>query len=127
MSVSACFQWAHLREPCGAQIRFFLLQNRQGKTRLSKWYVDVEEEEKRKIESEVHRMITLRDAKYTNFVEVRGEGEGRVAGAMAQRASSVSCPPCWHLADGLLRAVPELQDHLPTVRGAVLFHLCGSL
>ncbi|CAE7877899.1 AP17, partial [Symbiodinium sp. KB8] len=50
-------------------IRFFLLQNRQGKTRLSKWYVDVEEAEKRKIEGEVHRMITMRDGKYTNFVE----------------------------------------------------------
>ncbi len=51
-------------------IRFFLLQNRQGKTRLSKWYVAVEEEEKRKIENEVHRIVTSRDSKYTNFVEV---------------------------------------------------------
>lgn len=49
-----------------------LLQNRQGKTRLSKWYVDVEEEEKRKIEGEVYRLTTSRDAKFTNFIEVRG-------------------------------------------------------
>lgn len=55
---------------CVAQIRFFLLQNRQGKTRLSKWYVGIEEDEMRKIESEVHRMVTARDSKYTNFVEV---------------------------------------------------------
>lgn len=54
-----------------SQIRFFLLQNRQGKTRLSKWYVAIEEEEMRKIESEVHRIVTSRDSKYTNFVEVR--------------------------------------------------------
>lgn len=41
------------------QIRFFLLQNRQGKTRLSKWYVDITEPEKRKIESEVHRSVAM--------------------------------------------------------------------
>jgi AP-2 complex subunit sigma-1 len=76
-------------------IRFFLLQNRQGKTRLSKWYVpppsasagvgssatsngfvSVEystsnqtEAEKARIEAEVHRLVTSRDKKYTNFIE----------------------------------------------------------
>jgi AP-2 complex subunit sigma-1 len=53
------------------QIRFFLLQNRQGKTRLSKWYVAIEEADKRKIENEVHRLVTARDSKFTNFVEFR--------------------------------------------------------
>ena len=52
-------------------IRFFLLQNRQGRTRLSKWWVTVEESDKRKIESEVHRLVTSRDNKFTNFVEFR--------------------------------------------------------
>ena len=52
-------------------VRFFLLQNRQGKTRLSKWYVNIEESDKRKIENEVHRLVTSRDNKLTNFVEVR--------------------------------------------------------
>eukprot|EP01138_Halocafeteria_seosinensis_P014480 gb/GECG01014783.1/.p1 GENE.gb/GECG01014783.1/~~gb/GECG01014783.1/.p1 ORF type:complete len:146 (+),score=16.06 gb/GECG01014783.1/:1-438(+) len=52
-------------------IRFFLLQNRQGKTRLSKWYVDVPEEEKRKIEGEVYRLTTSRDSKFTNFIEYK--------------------------------------------------------
>lgn len=64
----------HSQRCCNAtvlQIRFFLLQNRQGKTRLSKWYVAIEESEKRKIENEVHRMVTSRDSKFTNFVEVR--------------------------------------------------------
>jgi hypothetical protein len=56
--------------PPAAQIRFFLLQNRQGKTRLSKWYVAIEEADKRKIENEVHRLVTARDSKFTNFVEV---------------------------------------------------------
>mmetsp|Transcript_8815 Transcript_8815/g.20772 ORF Transcript_8815/g.20772 Transcript_8815/m.20772 type:complete len:151 (-) Transcript_8815:153-605(-) len=58
-------------------IRFFLLQNRQGKTRLSKWYVPPPsstgggspEAEKARIESEVHRLVTSRDKKYTNFIE----------------------------------------------------------
>mmetsp|Transcript_8124 Transcript_8124/g.16252 ORF Transcript_8124/g.16252 Transcript_8124/m.16252 type:complete len:143 (+) Transcript_8124:58-486(+) len=50
-------------------IRFFLLQNRQGKTRLSKWYFPVAEAEKKRIESEVHRMVVSRDRKYTNFIE----------------------------------------------------------
>jgi len=60
------------------QIRFFLLQNRQGKTRLSKWYIPPpttngtftsSETEKLRIESEVHRLVTARDKKYTNFIE----------------------------------------------------------
>lgn len=61
------------------KIRFFLLQNRQGKTRLSKWYVpapvpatasiNAGEAEKVRIEADVHRLITSRDKKYTNFIE----------------------------------------------------------
>jgi len=72
---------------CGVnKIRFFLLQNRQGKTRLSKWYVPPPtnasgtgnggssgggdaESEKVRIEGEVHRLVTARDKKYTNFIE----------------------------------------------------------
>lgn len=81
-------------------IRFFLLQNRQGRTRLSKWYVppptggnagsplspangnqilsanysagnnnNQTEAEKARIEAEVHRLVTSRDKKYTNFIE----------------------------------------------------------
>jgi hypothetical protein len=54
------------------QIRFFLLQNRQGKTRLSKWYVvPPEEADRLRMEAEIHRSVTQRDRKYTNFVEVR--------------------------------------------------------
>jgi AP-2 complex subunit sigma-1 len=57
-----------------------LLQNRQGKTRLSKWYVPPQnanssgtstsiEAEKARVEAEVHRLVTARDKKYTNFIE----------------------------------------------------------
>ncbi|PLW24566.1 hypothetical protein PCANC_02415 [Puccinia coronata f. sp. avenae] len=53
-------------------IRFILVQNRQGKTRLSKWYVPMEDDEKVKIRGEVHRLVATRDQKYqSNFVEFR--------------------------------------------------------
>ncbi|CAH1757995.1 12992_t:CDS:2 [Entrophospora sp. SA101] len=41
-----------------------------GKTRLSKWYVPYEDEEKNKIKGEVHRLVAPRDQKHqSNFVE----------------------------------------------------------
>ncbi|KAF3504816.1 hypothetical protein F2Q69_00041444 [Brassica cretica] len=43
--------------------------NRQGKTRLAKYYVPLEESEKHKVEYEVHRLVVNRDSKFTNFVE----------------------------------------------------------
>jgi AP-2 complex subunit sigma-1 len=54
-------------------IRFFLLQNKQGQRRLSKWYSGTlpDDQERLKIEADIHRIIILRDKKYTNFVEYR--------------------------------------------------------
>ncbi len=53
-------------------IRFMFLQNRQGKTRLAKWYVTgLSVEEKIKVQDEVHRLVVGRDPKHTNFIEVR--------------------------------------------------------
>jgi len=52
-------------------IHFLLLQNRQGKTRLAKYYSAFEHEEKRQLELEVHKLITKRDPKFTNFIEFR--------------------------------------------------------
>lgn len=51
-------------------IRFILLQNRAGKTRLAKYYIPLDEPEKHSIEYDVHRLISTRDPKFTNFVEV---------------------------------------------------------
>ena len=58
------------RLPSVAQIRFILLQNRQGKTRLSRWYVSYNDDERKKIETETHRTIVSRDNKMTSFLEV---------------------------------------------------------
>jgi len=52
-------------------IHFLLLQNRQGKTRLAKYYSPFEHEEKKQLEVEVYKLITKRDPKFTNFIEFR--------------------------------------------------------
>eukprot|EP00301_Raphidiophrys_heterophryoidea_P014989 c23482_g1_i1.p1 GENE.c23482_g1_i1~~c23482_g1_i1.p1 ORF type:complete len:143 (-),score=32.49 c23482_g1_i1:64-492(-) len=52
-------------------IRFIMLQNRQGKTRLAKYYASYNDEEKHKLQQEVHRLVTSREPKFTNFVEFR--------------------------------------------------------
>lgn len=51
-------------------IHFVLLQNRQGKTRLAKYYTFYEDEDKRYVEAEVFRLIIGRPKEYTHFVEV---------------------------------------------------------
>ena len=50
-------------------IRYLLLQNKQGKTRLSKWYIPVEFEEQSRLEMEIFKLVSTRDNKMTNFVE----------------------------------------------------------
>ena len=52
-------------------IRFFLLQNRAGKTRLAKYYSPFNDDDKSRMEDEVHRMIATRDLKFTSFIEAR--------------------------------------------------------
>jgi len=53
-------------------IRFFLLQNKQGKTRLTKWYsTPPEESERVKMEADIHGIISLRGKGHTNFIEYK--------------------------------------------------------
>lgn len=51
-------------------IRFFLLLNKQGKTRLTKWYVSPPADlERVRMESDIHRVVSTRSRGFTNFVE----------------------------------------------------------
>ena len=57
-------------------IRFILIQNKLGRTRMAKWYSEYTTEEKRLLESEIHRLVVNRatlsnSGKHTNFIEFR--------------------------------------------------------
>ena len=52
-------------------IRFFLLQNKAGKTRMSKYYQSFSDDEKFKMENEIFRILAQRNPNLTNFIEVR--------------------------------------------------------
>lgn len=70
-SLASHYAAAAWRLALPTMIRFILVQNRQGKTRLSKFYVPYDDDEKIRLRGEVHRLIAPRDQKYqSNFVEV---------------------------------------------------------
>lgn len=53
-------------------IRFILLQNRAGKTRLAKYYSPLDEQGRHSLEALVHRTVTSRDPKHANVADLRG-------------------------------------------------------
>eukprot|EP01071_Lankesteria_metandrocarpae_P005094 Lankesteria_metandrocarpae@DN3854_c0_g1_i1.p1 len=52
-------------------IRFLTVLNRQGKVRLSKWYVHYGVAERNQIQLEIHKVVRTRERRWTNFVEYR--------------------------------------------------------
>ena len=51
-------------------IRFLVLQNKQGRTRLSKWYTNERDSERVEVEREIYRTIIMRDNRQTNIIEM---------------------------------------------------------
>ncbi|SBS98296.1 AP-2 complex subunit sigma, putative, partial [Plasmodium malariae] len=48
-------------------LNFILLQNRQGKTRFSKWYINCNETKKKKIERDINKILINRSRSYSNI------------------------------------------------------------
>jgi AP-2 complex subunit sigma-1 len=62
--------------PLSQAIQFLLIQNRQGKTRLSKWYIPYCDTDKQEIKEEVHKLTSSRDQRnQANIVEFRKSGD----------------------------------------------------
>jgi AP-1 complex subunit sigma 1/2 len=53
------------------QIRFVILLSRQGKVRLSKWYLTLSQKERAKIIKEVTPMVLSRAPKLCNFIDYK--------------------------------------------------------
>ncbi|TNJ27884.1 AP2 sigma adaptin [Giardia muris] len=52
-------------------IRFLLIQNKLGRTRLAKYYIHYDAAQRHQLEKEIHRLVLARTAKQTNFIEFR--------------------------------------------------------
>ncbi|KAI9892150.1 MAG: AP-2 complex subunit sigma [Vezdaea aestivalis] len=69
-------------------LSFILIQNRQGKTRLAKWYAPYSDEDKIRLKGEIHRLVAPRDQKHqSNFVEYHAPSIG--PGGLGARTSKI--------------------------------------
>ena len=50
-------KFRHKRRLINLKVKFVILQNKQGRTRLSKWYIIINEEEKIKIQNEEYQLL----------------------------------------------------------------------
>ena len=96
-------------------IRYILLQNRAGKTRLAKYYIPMEDQEKHTLEHEVHKLIANRDPKFTNFAEVWRRISSTVTSSCAARRAPLEPSHHCHV----------LQTNVTFCRG--LRVCCGAL
>ncbi|ODV91148.1 hypothetical protein CANCADRAFT_117913 [Tortispora caseinolytica NRRL Y-17796] len=55
-------------------LQFILIQNRQGKTRLARFFSAYTKQEESGIKSEIHRIVSTRDGRHqSNFADFRGK------------------------------------------------------
>jgi hypothetical protein len=83
-------------------IRFILLQNRAGKTRLAKYYTPLEADARHALEALVHRTVTGRDPRHANVADLLLAAPG---GAGAAAAAAARCRVAYRRYAGLFFVV----------------------